>query len=99
MHLRGVRHPVGEIERLLTSGLRTASDESAVIWTKPDDFVPDPDNPIKGLVGLRPGGFLAGFADGSVRFFSASIDGRILQALFTRNGGEVVNPPELGRPR
>ncbi|MFH1264451.1 MAG: DUF1559 domain-containing protein, partial [Planctomycetota bacterium] len=76
-----------------------AADESAVIWTKPDDFVPDPDNPIKGLVGLRPGGFLAGLADGSVRFFSESIDRELFKAMFTRNGSEVVNPWELGGPR
>jgi hypothetical protein len=67
-----------------------ASDSAAVIWTKPDDLVPDPDNPVKSLLGLRPDGFLAVFCDGSVRLIQASIDRQVLNALFTRSGGEVV---------
>ena len=66
------------------------NDGSAVVWTAPDDFQPDAANPFKGLVGLRRGGFQAGFGDGSVHFISQSIDPDILRALFTRNGGEVV---------
>ena len=42
-----------------------------MIWTKPADFAPNKENPTKGLVGLIPGGFQAGFADGSVRFIPA----------------------------
>ena len=76
-----------------------ANDQSAVIWTRPDDFQPDPGNPSKGLVGLRPGGFLGGLADGSVRFFSESTDGQVLQVVFTRNGSEVVNLWNPTRPR
>ena len=75
------------------------NDESAVIWTKPDDFVPDPENPKKGLLGLRPGGFNAGLADGSVRFISEGIDDEILKALFTRDGGEPVDRTSFGAPR
>jgi len=75
------------------------NDESAVIWTKPDDFVPDPENPKKGLLGLRPGGFNAGFADGSVRFLSEGIDDEALRALFTRNGREPVDRTSFGAPR
>ena len=72
-------------------------DESAVVWTKPDDFQYDESNPLKGLTGMRPGGFLAGFADGSVRTISSTIDSAVLKALFTRNGGEVVDSYNLGR--
>ena len=67
-----------------------ASDERAVIWTKPDDFEPDEEDPIKGLVGLRQGGFNAGLCDGAVRFISEHIDRRILKLLFTRNDGQPV---------
>ena len=63
---------------------------AAVIWTKPDDFVPAADNPLQGLIGMRPGGFLAALCDGSVRFIAATIDKNTLKALFTRSGGEVV---------
>jgi len=66
------------------------NDESAAIWTKPDDFVPDPDDPTRGLLGLRPGGFNAGMADGSVRFISETIDREILHRLFLRNDGQPV---------
>lgn len=67
------------------------SDKNAVIWTKPDDFQYDEKDPKKGLIGLWPGGFHAGFADGSVRFFQSSIDPKVLNALFTRAGGEAVS--------
>jgi hypothetical protein len=68
-----------------------AGDEKAVIWTKPDDFNPDEAmSPVLELMGLNSGGFQAGFGDGSVRFISQSIDPSVLEALFTRNGGEVV---------
>ncbi len=67
------------------------SDEKAVIWTKPNDFEYDEKDPMKGLVGLRPGRFLAGFTDGSVRSLPASIDATMLNALFTRNGGETID--------
>jgi hypothetical protein len=68
-------------------------DASAVIWTKPDDFTVDESDPIKGLVGMRPMGFLAGFGDGSVRMIAASLDPTTLKALFTRDGGEAVKLP------
>jgi prepilin-type processing-associated H-X9-DG protein len=69
-----------------------ANDDSAVEWTRPDDFVSDVKNPTKGLTGLRPGGFNVLMADGSVRFLSEGVDAEILRALLTRDGGEVVSP-------
>jgi type II secretory pathway pseudopilin PulG len=68
-------------------------DENAVIWTKPDDFTYDENDPLKGLGGMRADVFLAGFADGSVRAINTTIDQTVLKALFTRNGGEAVSPP------
>jgi hypothetical protein len=71
------------------------NDQTAVPWTKPEDFTVSDPNPTAGLVGLRHGGFLAAFCDGSVRFLAASIDRATLKALFTRNGGEVVDSSKL----
>jgi len=68
-----------------------ASDEEAVIWTKPGDYEPDEENPTRGLVGVRPGGFLAAFCDGSVHFISESVDFETLRRLFTRNDGNPVS--------
>jgi hypothetical protein len=73
------------------------SDERAVVWTKPDDFQYDEQDPLKGLVGIWPGGFIAGFTDGSVRFLPSSIDAKTVNALFTRNGGEQVDSNILNR--
>ncbi len=73
-----------------------ACDKSAVIWTKPDDFVPDAKDPKKGIPGLWKGGFNACFTDGSVQFLKETIDDKTLQALFTRNGTEPINRPRLG---
>jgi len=66
-------------------------DAKAVIWTKPDDFEPNQQNPLDGLLGLRSGGFIAAMCDGSVRFIPPSIDPKALHGLFTIGGGEL--PP------
>jgi hypothetical protein len=42
---------------------------------------------------MRPGGFLAGLADGSVRFIAEAVDTGVLNALFTKSGGEAVPVP------
>jgi hypothetical protein len=73
-----------------TLGAVEVNDELAVIWTKPDDYTPDKENPMQGLVGLRPRAFLGLMCDGSVRTISQSTNKQTLQALFTRNGGERI---------
>ncbi|MGD0899389.1 MAG: DUF1559 domain-containing protein, partial [Thermoguttaceae bacterium] len=65
-------------------------DRHAVIWTRPDDLVFDPQDPKKGVGGLFEDGFNAGFCDGSVRFIPKTIDPKTLKALVTRAGGERV---------
>ncbi len=74
-----------------------ANDNSAVIWTKPDDFAIDTPNPMASLAGLREGGFLAAFADGHVQMISDAAPANIIKALFTRNGGEVVDLNAVSR--
>lgn len=94
------KFPRGTEFRQITDGLSNtimaveASDQSAIIWTKPDDLTPDPENPLRGLVGARPGGFLVLLCDGSVRILQPDIDHRVLKALFTAAGGEVVSFPD-----
>jgi hypothetical protein len=68
-----------------------ASDDSAVVWTKPDDWEVAPNFSTRGLFGHHHGGTFFGMADGSVRFLKETIALQVLQALTTRNGGEVLN--------
>jgi RNA polymerase sigma factor (sigma-70 family) len=66
-----------------------------VPWTKPEDIPYSAKAPLPKLQGPFPGGFLAAFCDGSVRFISSNVDEQTLRALITRNGGEVVNIPNM----
>jgi hypothetical protein len=68
-----------------------ADDARAVDWTKPEDLTPDPERPLDGLLGHFPEGFLALFVDGSVHFIPKTVSPKTVRALFTRNGGEVVD--------
>ncbi|HEV2948997.1 MAG TPA: DUF1559 domain-containing protein [Gemmataceae bacterium] len=68
-------------------------DDHAVIWTKPDDLKVDPKNPKAGLRNNPGSGFLILLGDGSVHYFPANIDVKTLNALFTRDGGEVIKYP------
>ncbi len=64
----------------------------AVPWTKPADLDVDPKQPLATDLGFDANGlFMALFADGSVRRIAKTIEPRTLAAVFTRNGGEVVN--------
>jgi hypothetical protein len=93
---QAVKNPKGISFRYITDGTSNtiavveATKTNAVIWTKPDDFQLDSDNPLKGLAGSQIGGFNALICDGSVKFISENIDSKILKALFTRDGGEVL---------
>lgn len=70
-----------------------AGPDSAEIWTKPEEFVPNEKEPLQGVTGARNGGFMAALGDGSVRFISNSIDPEVLLLLFKRNDGQAI--PEL----
>ncbi len=70
-----------------------ADDDRAVVWTKPEDLTIDPKNPGRGLKGTQNKGFLALFMDGSVRVLPATLNPKTLLALFTPDGGEVIQLP------
>jgi hypothetical protein len=72
-----------------------APDALAVEWSKPDDFVFDAEEPAKKLADSRKS-ILVLFADGSVRTSSSAMSGKTWTALFSRNGGEVISPDDLG---
>ncbi len=70
-------------------------DDKAVVWTKPDDWEIDRDFSPMDYLNHHGEGTPAGFADGSVRFFKSTIKLEVLRALFTRNGGEVINQDDF----
>ena len=68
------------------------NDTKAVYWTQPEDFAIDTKDPLAALVQKEWKGFNVLMGDVSVRFLSANVRPATLSALFTRRGGEVVNP-------
>ena len=66
--------------------------EAAVVWTKPDDWEYDADDPLAGLGKAHPNGFNVLLADGSVRFISAEVDPTMFRALLTKSAGDKVGP-------
>jgi len=72
-----------------------ASDALATFWTKPDDWEAGPDIKSQGIFGHHPRGTNIGFGDGSVRFLKDSISAKLLHALTTRNGNEVISADDL----
>ncbi|HVX11677.1 MAG TPA: M56 family metallopeptidase [Pirellulales bacterium] len=65
----------------------------SIPWTKPEDIDYDPAKPLPKLGGWHAGGFLAAFADGSIRQFPDKVDPQQLQALITKAGGEIITNP------
>jgi prepilin-type processing-associated H-X9-DG protein len=64
-------------------------------WSQPSDLTYTPGQPITGLGSKHPTGYNALFADGSVRFLKDAIDAATIEALATRNGGEMVETTEF----
>jgi hypothetical protein len=70
-----------------------AEEAKAVPWTKPEDFAVDPKQPQAGLKNARPMGFLGVFVDGHVQIIPQDVAADMLNAMFTRDGGEQVEVP------
>jgi prepilin-type processing-associated H-X9-DG protein len=68
-----------------------AGDDLAVTWTRPDDWEVAPQLRTRGLFGHHRRGTNFAFADGSVHFLKETITPKLLQALITRDGGEIIN--------
>jgi hypothetical protein len=74
-----------------TAMVLEVDDEHAVIWTKPDDFEPDKDDPLKGVVGLRSGKFLVLMGDAAVLTLPDTLGKETVKAMYTRAGGEPAS--------
>lgn len=72
-----------------TIAIVQVNDDRAPIWTQPEDWEVNENNLTKGLGGLHPGIFIAGFCDGHVSVFAEQVDTKLLRSMFTVDGGEI----------
>ncbi len=68
------------------------ADGSAIEWTKPGDWAPAANDPMKALLGHYANGTNTLFVDGSVRFINANF-GKMILLLLTYAGGEAADAP------
>lgn len=73
-----------------TVAIVEVSAENVVPWTAPQEYQFDKDSPAAGLRNIG-GKVMAGFMDGSVRKLDVDLANDIWNAIFTRDGGEVIN--------
>jgi hypothetical protein len=71
------------------------NNDHAVIWTKPDDWEVDAPADPKAIFGQHPEGTDFSFADGSVRFIKESVSPKVLAALISCSGGEVLSADDF----
>jgi RNA polymerase sigma factor (sigma-70 family) len=90
------QNPYLEISDGTVNTLMVVEAGAAVPWTKPEDLKYTPGQPAPKLGGQFRNGFTAVTADGFTRFIKKSIDPAILDAMITRNGGEVINDNDIG---
>ena len=70
-----------------------ASNQKAVVWTKPDDLEYNDADPAAGIMGLCRDGFLATLCDGSAIQIRSSLDSGAIRCLFLRNDGKPIPSP------
>jgi hypothetical protein len=77
-----------------TIGVVEVDPDHEVIWTKPDDWEVDWNDPANGLAGGPGTTFVACFLDAAVREIRESIDKDLLRGLLTGSGGEPLPDPD-----
>jgi len=80
----------GEVTDGRSNTLMVVETKAASPWTQPSCIDYTPKAPIPQLGSAHPGGFNAALGDGSVRFFKDPVPTTTLDAMATRNGGEII---------
>ena len=79
-----------------TAMIVEVADDAAVIWTKPDDFIPNEKDPFKGVGFVRNGGaelVTVGMADGSVKSLTRTVSAKVWLLLLDKADGMAVDIP------
>jgi len=83
--------PIEAVTDGLSNTLLVVEGAGPVPWSKPEGLSLASADPMLGMGSKHPGGLNASMADGSVHFIKRSISPQVLNAMVTRNGGEVIN--------
>lgn len=65
--------------------------ERAVIWTKPDDWQVDMNDPLAGVKRTDRNGFTAAYCDGHVMYFPTNVEATDFKSVLTPAGGDAVD--------
>jgi hypothetical protein len=84
--------PIAEVTDGLSNTLMVVETRDATPWSQPTGIEYTPKAPIPQLGSAHPGGFNAATADGAVKYFKYSAPPTTIDAMATRNGGEVISP-------
>lgn len=76
-----------------SNSLLVVESAEAVEWTRPEDLTLASNTALTER--MRQEGFLAAFADGSVLRIAGGLDARLIAALVTARGGEVIDRQQL----
>ncbi len=66
-----------------TIGIIEVNPDAAVIWTKPDEWEFDPDDPLRDLGRAHPNRILVSFCDGAVRAIDPATSREEIKRMFT----------------
>lgn len=86
------KYKIGNIPDGTSQTILVAEGGDPVIWTKPDDFVFDPNKPLPNIWLPGKPGINVAMADGSVRFVSKSISEATLKNAIQADDGNVLGP-------
>jgi Protein of unknown function (DUF1559) len=81
---------ITDIQDGTSNTVMIATAATPVEWTKPDDIEFDPKADVKKLFLFQGKVTQVAMGDGSVRAMSETVEEKVLKALITRNGGEVI---------